>query len=218
MRAATRLLAAAALLGLSPAILSTTVQAAAISGQISIGGYVDPIGSSTMSTATGLDFVSGALGTASPGVAGGVTSYGAGTGTFAGLACASVAGACGAIMDITSFSSSTAIADFLTLYTSTGAITFDLGAITSVTQASDATGGSLVLTATGTLHDLGYADTAAVFTLTTQGNAITSFSATALSMGSAVPEPSIWAMMLIGFGAIGAMLRARPRSRRMALA
>lgn len=35
-------------------------------------------------------------------------------------------------------------------------------------------------------------------------------------LGSAVPEPAVWAMMIIGFGAVGSMVRARRRQSALA--
>lgn len=44
------------------------------------------------------------------------------------------------------------------------------------------------------------------------GNSLTSVSAVPINATSAVPEPATWAMMLIGFGTIGGVLRTRRKA------
>ena len=202
MKLRTLLTAAALSIGLIGA-----ASAMPVTGQISIAGYVEAIGSTGMGAATGLDFVQGANGTASPGTAGGITSFGAGTGSFTGLACADVGGACGSIKDIASFTTSPPIAGFLTLTSGATTITFDLNSITGITHGMDATGGSVTLTATGLIHFTGLDNTAGVFTLTAQGNMLTSFSATTLA--AATPEPASLAILGGSLAALGLLRRKK---------
>lgn len=178
------LLACAALVAATPA------NAAVVTGQISIGGLATPIGSTNWSAATGVD------------AAGSIIFYGAGSGSFAGLNCS---GACGSIADIPSLAPFAAITNFLVL--NTNGIEFDLSSITGVTRTSDALGGTLAFTGGGTIRFNGYDATPGIFSFTAQGNNLTSFSASAVS--AAVPEPGTWAMMLLGFGAIGFAMRRR---------
>lgn len=201
MKAGSKLLIACAALA-----ATTPAHSAYVTGQISIGGYAAPVGSSSFGTATGYDAVMGQGGEASPGVAGGLTSYGAGSGSFAGLSCSDNAGGCGTIADILNFGAFSATANFLTLNTS--GIAFDLDSLFDVNNNPNAlTGGSLSFAGLGTINFTGYDPTPGVFTFTVQGNQITSFSASALV--APVPEPGTWALMLLGFGAIGYSLRRR---------
>ncbi|NJC05311.1 hypothetical protein GGQ97_001104 [Sphingomonas kaistensis] len=178
------LVACAALAAAAPA------NAAFVTGQISVGGLATPIGSSGWSDATGVD------------AAGSLIFYGAGTGSFAGLNCA---GSCGTIADIPDLSTFAAIANFLTL--NTNGIAFDLNSISNITRTSDALGGTLAFTGSGTIRFNGYDATPGIFSFTAQGSNLTSFSASAVS--AAVPEPGTWALMLLGFGAVGYSLRRR---------
>lgn len=202
MKLGAKLLAAGAVL-----LMSTQAEAApTISGQISVGGYAAPVGAASWDLATGYDAVSGALGGLSPGVAGGLTSFGAGSGSFAGMACADLGGGCGTIADIPDFATFAGIVGFLTLSGPSGAA-FDMSGISSITR-SPFGGGSLSLVGNGMIRMTGFDPTPGIFTLTAQGSQITSFSASA----TAVPEPGTWAMMLLGFGALGYSLRRRRRS------
>ena len=74
------------------AVACVTMAAAAnavpITGQLSLEGYAAAIGSTGMGGASGIDFVMGTTGTRNQGAAGGLTSYGQGSGSFAGLSCA----------------------------------------------------------------------------------------------------------------------------------
>lgn len=202
MQLRTTLLAAVASLGLIGA-----ANAAPIVGQISLAAYVQAIGSVGMSSATGLDFVQGANGSASPGVAGGITSFGAGTGSFAGLGCADLGGACGSIKDIASFTTSPAISTFLTLNAGSSTISFDLASFGAV--AHDSATNSISFSATGTIHYTGYDDTAGTFLLTAQGDKITSFSATTLAANTQVPEPASLAILGGSLAALGLVRRKK---------
>jgi hypothetical protein len=192
----------------------TSAFAAPILGQISFGGYAAPIGSLGMGAASGLDFVQNASSVPSPGVAGGLSSYGGGLGSFVALACTSVNGNCGSISDILSFSTSAPIASFLIIPDGGTTVTFDLSSITGVTRSSDATGGSFTLTATGLIHETGFDNTAGVLSLTSQGSGVTSFAATLLAgraVAAAVPEPESVALLGLGIAAIGVARRKRTR-------
>ena len=195
---------------LAAALLAGAASAAPVVGQVSFSGFGDAIGSAGMGASTGIDFVSGAAGSASPGVAGSLVTYGGVTGSFASLGCANFSGSCGTIKDIASFTTSTPISSFLTFFnTGTSAnYGFDLTSITNVTRGQDALGGYLVLTGSGTIHVNGFDDTAGVFSLTSQGNNLTSYSATLLA--APVPEPGTLALMAGGFGVL--MLGVRRKS------
>lgn len=186
------LVACAAMAAAAPA------NAAYVTGQISIGGLATPIGSPDWANATGVD------------TSGSLIFYNAGTGSFTGLNCA---GDCGTIADIPSLAAFTAISNFLVL--NTNGIEFDLNSLTKVTHTNDDFGGTLAFTGVGTIRFTGYDATPGIFSFTAQGRNLTSFSASAVS--AAVPEPGTWAMMLLGFGAIGYAMRRRRYSQRVLL-
>ena len=178
-----------------------------ISGTISSNGYViiNPQ-TSDISQATSLDFTD-ALATPGP-AAGVLSSYGGGTGSFAGVVCSG--GSCGSIQDITSLMvGAQSIPAFFVL---TGGgnlpITFNLTGINSINRSNP---GFLDVTASGIFNWSGFSDTPGVFQFSAQGTNVTSFSLSA----QAVPEPATWALMLLGFGGIGLAMR---RKRKPALA
>lgn len=194
------LIAAASFLGMSTAALAVPV-----TGQISFAGYAAAIGSVGMGAATGIDFVQGATGSVNPGTAGGLTSFGAGSGSFAGLSCANVGGGCGSIKDLLTFSGGP-ITSFLTLNTGTStAVSFDLASITVVTR--DAGTNSINLRATGTINYTGLDSTAGTFFLTAQGDNVTSFSATTLA--TVVPEPVSVALLGASLAVVGLIGRKK---------
>ncbi len=193
----TTLLSAVAVVG-----LTTAATAAPIVGQISIGGFAQAVGSSGMGSATGLSFANSS-GTVT-GTSGAISNYGGATGTFAGMFCAT--GSCGTIQNIASFTTSPPITNFLSL---NSGVSFDLSSITGTTRTMDGTGGSLVLTASGTIKYAGFDNTAGIFTLTAQGNAITSFSATTLASAVSVPEPASLAILGGSMAALGLLRRKK---------
>lgn len=198
MRIVTKLAAAAAL-----ACVAAPAQAATIIGQINLIGYVRPIGAPNMGAATGLDFYT----VLSPGPAndggmpGTIFSALGSTGIFTGITCL---GPCGSIKDLPNFS----VGPITSFFDIGSVIFFDLGKITSVTYTTDGSGGGLKVLANGTFRIAGYDNTFGTLSITTQGNGLTSFSATAVS---GVPEPANWALMIAGFGMAGSMLRGSRR-------
>jgi len=69
------------------------------------------------------------------------------------------------------------------------------------------------------------ANTNGRFTFTSAGDYITGFDLSSTqnsfevsNIGAAIPEPATWAMMIIGFGGVGAMLRGARRKQALALA
>jgi hypothetical protein len=200
MNLRTSLMAAAALISMSSAAFAVPV-----SGQVSLGGYAAAIGSTGMGAATGIDFVSSGSGGRSPGVAGGIISIGAGSGSFAGLSCTSITGSCGAIQDITSFATQGALTSFLTLTSGSTTVTFDLTRISAVTN--DTVNNQLGFTAVGFINETGFDRTAGSFNLTAQGDNIVSFSATTLAAN--VPEPASMALLGGSLALVGLIRRKK---------
>jgi PEP-CTERM motif len=179
--------------------IPAAASAVPVTGQISLNGYAEAVGSVGFGSATGIDFANG-TGTSVSGTSGALANYGGGTGSFAALGpCAG--GSCGTIKDIASFATSGPISSFITFTTGGPAVSFDLATITSVAHNTGAD--SLSFTAVGTIDFTGFDPTAATFSLSAQGDDIKSFSATVIAQ--AVPEPSTWALMLLGFAGIGFM-------------
>ena len=169
--------------------LVSAAQALPVSGQISFAGYGAAIGSAGMAAATGIDFVSGADGALDQGVAGGLTSFGGGTGSFAGFACAAVGGTCGSIQDLLTFNSRP-ISNFVTLNNGATTVSFD---VSTLEVSRDSLTNTLTLTGTGSLKETGYQSAAGTFVLTAQGNYVTSFSAQATATD--IPEPASLALL-----------------------
>jgi hypothetical protein len=108
-------------------LAAASAQAAFVTGQVSVAGYLTAIGASGVGLATGLDFVAGSTGVASPGLAGGLTGFGSGSGAFAVLSCTDAAGGCGTVKDIARFTTSAPIVTFMSLVSGTStALSFDL--------------------------------------------------------------------------------------------
>jgi hypothetical protein len=172
--------------------------AAAVVGSVNINGPViaNPT-SSDVSLATSLDFTTTGLPT--PGVAGSLSQY-VGNLNSVPLFCT---GVCGTIQDISSLvTGPLAISNFFVLI---GApVSFDLASINLIDRS---TAGFLNVSATGTINVTGYDPTPAVFSFSTQGRGLTTFSASTV----AVPEPATWALMLVGFAGIGMAMRRRRR-------
>jgi hypothetical protein len=180
-------------------LVAASAKAAFVTGQVSVAGYLTAIGASGVGMATGLDFVAGSTGLASPGLPGGITGFGSGSGAFAALSCTDAAGGCGTITDIARFTTSAPIYTFMSVATGTpDVLSFDLTSLYSVLRNEDASGGRLILMGTGVIHSTGFEDTPATFMLTTQGAQVTRYSATI----QAVPEPMPWALALCGCAAL----------------
>ncbi len=187
-------------------VMAAAAQAIPVSGQISLGGYAAAVGSVGMAAATGLDFVANGSAGLSPGTAGGITSFGAGSGSFSGFACASLGGSCGSIKDLASFSTGP-LSSFLTLANGSTTVSFDLASL-SVTSR-DFGSNTISLTATGVINETGYSATAGTFILTAQGDSITSFSATTLAAANNIPEPASLAILGGSLAAIGLVRRKK---------
>jgi hypothetical protein len=197
--------------------IPATVLAAPVTGQISLNGYAEAVGSASFGAATGIDFAN-ASGTTVSGTSGTLSSYGAGTGAFAALgACANTTTGCGTIKDIASFTASGPISAFLTLTTGGPGVSFDLASITNVTETGSGPNGSLTFTALGTINFGGFDATPGEFVLTAQGDNISSFSATTLATLPQAPEPSTSATMSLGILGLG-FLAIRRKSKSSSIA
>lgn len=183
-----------------PAAAAITI---ASGSQISINGAAQLIGPSggAANQATAIDFLTHGV----SGPAAGTLSGYIGMGTFAGQFCDT---ACGTINDITSLAVGSSV---LPLFTLSDGVIFALNNITSIDRSVvnvlSFTGTG---TFSGTLGGIALNATPGDFVFSTQGVNLTTFSASADSVGP-VPEPATWVLMLLGFGGIGFAMRRRPR-------
>ncbi|MGI4795081.1 MAG: hypothetical protein ACRYG8_13605, partial [Janthinobacterium lividum] len=186
--------------------MSTAAFAVPVSGEISVSGFAQAVGSTGMGAATGISFAD-ASGTSVTGTSGLLSNYGAGSGSFVSLgSCASVTSGCGTIRNIASFASQGSLNGFLTLATTNGStISFDLTSITNVTRPGSTN--QIGFTANGFINYTGFDRTAGAFKLTAQGNNITSFSAN--TSVTNVAEPGSVAILGGSFAAIGLIRRKK---------
>ena len=187
--------------------MSTAAFAVPVTGQLSLNGYAQAIGSTGMGAATGNSFAN-ATGTAVSGSSGQLATFGGGSGSFAALGSCASTTSCGTIQNIANFTTQGALTNFLTLNTGSGpAVSFDLTSITNVTRPGS---NQLGFTANGFINYAGFDRTAGTFNLTAQGDNITSFSATTLAASAtSVPEPASMALLVGSLAVIGMIRRKK---------
>lgn len=201
------LLAATAMLAVSPA------SAAPIFGSFSLASFSGTYVGGTAATATGLDFGSAFGGSGNGYGTNGSALVGNGTGSFSNLN--------GLLANISDISLAGFVAN---PYQQNPFLSFG-GASNIVFNFSNALvtrsplGTSVTITGKGTFTNGIAADASAgTFSLATSSqNGLSSdvkftFTSNASAVTAAVPEPGTWAMMLLGFGMVGAAVRNRRRS------
>lgn len=184
---------------LAAALAAAPAHALTYAGFLDFEAPVLPVGMS-LEQATGLNFVGldGVDNGAAPGALAGVTQI--------NMSCA---GECGSTYDIASFAAF-AGGPLLQL---TGGLTFTLDAPLTVTGRSAAETGTgaadLTVSGTGFFSSFAYDPTPATFSLIVrdvpEGRSLVA-RGTARPL-SPVPEPASWALMLMGFAAVGSAIR-----------
>jgi hypothetical protein len=79
------------------------------------------------------------------------------------------------------------------------------------------TGDSFAITPSTTATFIGFTSTSPITSVTIDSPAAYDFDLITVSEIPGVPEPSMWALMLVGFGGVGATMRTR-RNRTLATA
>lgn len=171
-----------ALCGLSLLALSSTAQAAPITGEVHFAGLWTPTGGSGTATATGLDFSSG-----------GFQIVLAGTGDFAGA----LAGTGAAFQNFTFAPFGGPVVPLWAFVSGPVTYSFDLTSVAVAFQSAT----QLNLTGSGVLHATGFDDTPADWDFTGNvGGVVFSFSADNV----AVPEPATVGLLALGLAGLTA--------------
>jgi hypothetical protein len=202
-------------------LLALSFETTAVGAQITPGsniditGSVDPIGGSSVGTATGLDFLTS--GAPSPGTPGTITLNSDPTGSFssiftlAGCPLAASQGGCGTIQDLLSFSPTLPISPFYTVTEGANTLSFVLKTLNTPVQDPGSAGSlpTLSVSGTGTFLLPGFDPTPGIFTLTSQGVGETSFSASTIATSASIPEPASLTVLALGLVGLGMALRTR---------
>jgi hypothetical protein len=176
------------------------------------------VGAGTINVATGFDFRTGSPtgfqnGLNTPGTISLISASGDLIGLEGGCSTAASAGGCGTIIDLPTFTPTLPINNFISLTSNGLTVSFDLDTLVVADRNPGNPGAGILpfitIGGTGSINFTGFDETAAVFTLTAQGDRITSFSATSQAVPTEVPEPA--SLLLLGAGLLGLAAMRRRR-------
>ncbi|KQU53213.1 hypothetical protein ASG67_10410 [Sphingomonas sp. Leaf339] len=204
---------------LTATMLAGSANAAPIIGSFSLASFSGNYVSGTASTATGLDFGDAFGGTGN--------GYGTNGSALVGNAQGSFAGLNGVLASVSDIALGAGIANpYVTNpFISFGGASNIAFAFANASLTRSPLGTSITITGTGTFTNGVAADaTSGTFSLATSSvngtaNSVSfTFTSNAVATASAVPETSTWAMMTLGFGAMGFAMRRKKINTRIRLA